>query len=366
MFKIGEAQIRVSEITQCFYCGTSLPATKKEHIFNSCWGGSHSTTKLICDDCNVFFSQSVDASLSAYVSFVMNAWSFKGERHKRIPEIETEDGFVIGKYGKPRYKEPQIVTEPQLDGTEVRTGISFNSKDEAYKFLREGRFDEYFGRSLTSEEQQLLRQAIREAEVEEFARDDPNKFSVSVNLQKQYRSAAHTLLKCMGMYAPEWIKEDKTKSIRDFVRHDVGDWTDFAVDVEQLVPSAVEMMSATPRCNTAEIYWCRSLGKVVGVLTLLGRIQRSLVLVDNYQGETSGMLYLIEGVHGSKKPPRSFFMELDCDLPIFPLLEIRALSSSSDELFGREIGELIWRSLYIRWTYRFFTRWHCQNCRGDA
>jgi HNH endonuclease len=338
--QLGEAKVLASEFRQCFYCGGSLPASKKEHIFNSCWGGSHSTTKLICDQCNECYSHSVDSSLSVYTMLVMNAWGFKGERHRQVPEIETAGELTTGKHGKPRQKQPKIIKKNQPDGSSVITGFSFNSKEEAYKFLRS---DEIL---LTADEQKQIRQAISEAKIKESIIEEPQQFSFELDLQDQYRSASHTLLKCLGMYAPEQVRGDAIASVREFTRYNKGEWTSFAVKVNQVVPSAVEMMNATPRCNTAEIYWCRALGKVVGVLTLLGRIRRAVILAEDYSGDTSGMLYVVEDTYGSKKPPRSLFVELDPNVPSFPLLEIQSFAPS-DESFGHELGHLLWRSLSV-------------------
>ena len=344
--KFGEAKIRAQEFKQCFYCHASLPATKKEHIFNSCWGGSHSTNKLICNRCNEYYSNSVDSSLSVYTRLVMNAWGFQSERLKQVPEIETAGELIAGKHGKPRLKKPKIIKKTQPDDSSVVTDFSFNSKEEAYKFLKSDKIKTYFGRSLTGEQQRQFRQAISEAQIKESVIEELQEFSFEVNPQEQYRSAAHTLLKCLGMYAPEQVRDDSMKSIREFARYDKGEWTNFGVEVGQILPSVVEIMNANPRCNTAEIYWCRCLRKVIGVLTLLGRIRRAVILAEDYPGETSGILYVVEDTYCSKKLPRSRFVEIDPNVAPFPLLEIWSLSPS-DNSFGHELGQLVSRSLSL-------------------
>ncbi|MCC5652741.1 HNH endonuclease [Nostoc sp. XA013] len=64
---------RASELTNCFYCGASLPATSGEHIFNSSWGGSYKDKNLICCQCNSSFSNSTDKAFLIYVQAVMNS-----------------------------------------------------------------------------------------------------------------------------------------------------------------------------------------------------------------------------------------------------------------------------------------------------
>ena len=95
LFKKGIPSVRVSEvINKCFYCNGTLPAKNKEHIFNSCWAGSHKTSKLICDRCNNKFS-SIDGVFAPYTQFIMNAGEFKGERHRKIPEISLSDDYIL-------------------------------------------------------------------------------------------------------------------------------------------------------------------------------------------------------------------------------------------------------------------------------
>ena len=101
MFKFHEElHIRASELKSCFYCSCLLPASIQEHIFNASWAGSHQTGQLICDNCNKSFGERVDKAFLIYTSAVMNAWSFKGKRHKSLPTIELEGNYFLDAVAK--------------------------------------------------------------------------------------------------------------------------------------------------------------------------------------------------------------------------------------------------------------------------
>lgn len=338
--KLGEAEIRVSELEKCFYCGGSLPAKNKEHIFNSCWGGSHKTSRLICDICNAEFSK-IDSSLSIYTTFVMNAWAFKGERHKKVPEIVTEDEYNIGARAKPKLKTQQGKIKALPDGS-LEISLSFRSKNQAYKWLDSDKPKADLGRSLTEEERQCIRQVIQEAKPESID-VGPQKLSYQLNWSKEYRSAAHTLLKCLGLYTPDWVCSDLSSPVREFARYDKGSWVKFAVEVHQHLSISEQKVKGSVHCNTAEIYWCCSLEMVVGVITLLGRVKRAVVIAEGYRGPDA-ILAVIEDTSGSTKPPQSFFIELDPELPSLPLIEIQN-SPPSIKSLGQELSHLAAGSL---------------------
>lgn len=342
LFYLGEPEIRASELKNCFYCGGSLPATKKEHIFNSCWGGSHKTSRLICDSCNAEFSK-IDSTFSVYTTPIMNTWAFKGERHKEVPKIETKGDYIIEAYNKPKLKIPQFKEEAQPDGSFIMN-FSFNSKKEARRWLLDdNKLEAYLGYPPTEDEQQKVRQAIQEAKPQ--SRDvEPQKLPTkTLNLKAQYRSAAHTLLKCLGLYAPKWVHDSRTSQVREFARYDKGSWWKFAVEVNlvekqiSLANQALDKLGV--QCNAAEIYWCRSLEKIIGVVTILGRVKRSVLIAEDYNGPDA-ILTVIEDTYGSKKPPQPRFVQFNSEIPSLPLLEI--LSSPPPwEFFTQELSTLI-------------------------
>lgn len=125
---------RASELTKCFYCGTSLPATAKEHIFNSSWGGSHKTGNLICGECNSSFSKQTDLAFSVYVQAVMNSWGFKGERHKEVPKILLENEYLLDQGAKLKLKQPLVEDKILPDG-KIKSNLTFNSKSQAKRWI---------------------------------------------------------------------------------------------------------------------------------------------------------------------------------------------------------------------------------------
>lgn len=336
--QLGIPNIQVSKLQNCFYCGGKLPATEKEHIFNSCWGGSHKTSKLICNSCNEAFSK-IDSAFSIYTNLTMNAHGFKGERHKSVPRIPIGDNYLLDAYGKPKLKSPQINEwKVQPDGSS-KSNFCFNSKREARRWFEDPANQEvYFDRRLTGNELDGILQSIKTSEFQSEVLG-PQEISLKLNLPYQYRLVAHTLLKCLGFYSPDCVCNNVTNEVRKFARYDQGNWQKFAIIVDQslynITAQAVEAFGF--RFNMAEIYWCSYLNKIIGVITLLGHIKRSVILADTYHGPDV-VLAVVEDTHGSKKL-HPFFWELDPQIPSIPLVKIQSYSPPI-QLFQDEIQRL--------------------------
>ena len=335
--------IRASELKTCFYCGNSLPATAKEHIFNSSWGGSHKTGSLICNECNISFSTQTDPAFSVYVEAVMNSWSFKGERHTDVPKIILEGDYFLDKGGILKLKKAIIEDEIQSDGT-IEPHFVFNSRSQAKHWIEEGGMATWLGRLPSAEEQKYFKELIKQATP--YAPDaKPQQFSSRLNLREQYRSSAHTILKCLKFYLPEWISSDLTKPIQQFARYDQGDWRFFAVNVEQLfsiAEQAARIFGLGVYHNSVEVYWCSHLKMVIGVLTILHRVKRAVVIAQNYSGPDA-ILYVAEDTHGSKKPPQALFAEFDSKQFSLPLLSAQYFASPIEayQFFENELAGLM-------------------------
>ncbi len=334
---------RASELITCFYCGTPLPAKAKEHIFNSSWGGSHKTGDLICDECNSSFSQQTDIAFIVYVRAVMNSWMFKGERHKEVPRIILENEYFLDQGAKLKLKQPLVEDEILPDGR-IKSNLTFNSKSQAKRWIEGDGMITWLGRPPSAEEQEGLRKIIIEAQLD-VTDAKPQLISTQLNLREQYRSTAHTILKCLGFFLPEWVQGYSTKLIREFARYDQGDWRSFAIETEQLFSiseQAVKTLGLGVHHNSVEIYWSSSTKMVVGVLTILNRIKRSVVVAQDYPGADS-ILYVLEGTHGSKKPPDSVFAEFDRNQFSLPLLSLQNFASPSKiyQYFHDELAALM-------------------------
>ncbi len=343
---IKELPVKASQLKLCFYCPSPLPASHKEHIFNACWGGSHKTGQLICDDCNDSFSiEEVDSACSIYTEAIMNAELFKGPYHKSIPTIKLEGDYDLSPGAKQKLKKPLIEEETQADGS-IKYNISFNSKGEAKRWVRDDSDSgakSLFNKSLSQEEQDLLISKISNAE---FQSDEPQpqRASAEINLRKHYRSAAHTRLKCLGLFMPDWVNQEKTKKVRQFARYNEGDWQLFAVQAEQYISLAthtVELLELGVKHNSVEIYFCSHLRMVIGVLTILNRIKRSVVIATDYSGSDK-ILYVFEDTHGSGKPPRGILAEINSQEFSLPTIGIQYFTSPQriDQYFNDEISKL--------------------------
>lgn len=333
---------RASELTACFYCGTPLSVKSKEHIFNSSWGGSHKTGSLICVECNSSFSQQTDTAFAVYVQFVMNSWMFKGERHKKVPQIVLENEYFLDQGAKLKLKQPLVEDKTLLDGR-IESNLTFNSKSQAKSWIEGDGMATWLGKSPSDEERESLRKIIIEAQPD-VTDAKPQLISTQLNLREQYRSTAHTVLKCLGFFLPEWVQGDSTKPIREFARYDQGDWRSFALETEQLFSiseQAVKNLGLGVHHNSVEIYWSSSTKMVVGVLTILNRIKRSVVIAQDYSGKDA-ILYVLEGTHGSKKPPDSVFVEFDHNQSPLSLLSLQHFASDSKiyQYFHDELAAL--------------------------
>ncbi|MBE9210575.1 hypothetical protein IQ244_29550 [Nostoc sp. LEGE 06077] len=334
---------RASELKNCFYCGTSLPATAKEHIFNSSWGGSHKTGNLICNECNSSFSTQTDIAFAVYVQAVMNSWSFKGERHKEVPKIILENGYFLDQGAKLKFKQPFVKDKVLPDGS-INSTLIFNSKSQAKRWIEGQGMVTWLGRDPLTAEKENLQKIIRETKPD-ITDAKPQPMSVQLNLREQYRSSAHTILKCLGFFLPEWVCNDFTKPVREFARYDKGNWLSFAVEVEQLFsPSeqVISMFGLGVYHNSVEVYWSSSAKMVVGVLNILNRIQRSVVISENYSG-ADAILYVGETTNGSKKPPEAVYIEFAPNQLSVPLLGIQhfSVSNTTYKYFQDEFAKLM-------------------------
>lgn len=337
--KFEELSVKASQLPSCFYCSGLLPASKQKHIFNDSWGGTHKTGQLICDDCNQSFSVKVDKAFSIYTDMIMNAWSFKSKRRKSIPTIELEGNYFLDAGAKLRLKEPLIEEEMQADG-KIRLRISFNSRGEGKRWLDADGAESLLKRPLSKEEREDLSKQIRQAK---FRSEDaqPQEASADLDLRSQYRSAAHTILKCLGFFMPDWVCRDQTKPVREFARDDRGDERQFAVEIEQycsVADEAVRELGLGVKHNSVEIYWCSYLKMVIGVLTILNRVKRAVVIAKDYSSPDK-VLYIFEDTHGSGKPPRAISVEINSQKLSLPIVAIQYFADPAriDQVFYDEL-----------------------------
>ena len=329
-----ELPIRVSELKSCFYCSCLLPASNQEHIFNSSWAGSHKTKQLICNECNQSFGVKVDRALLIYTNAVRNASSIKDKRCKSIPTIELEGQYVLEEGATLRLKEPLIEKETQPNG-QINSKISFNSPEEAKRWLQGSGPESCLGRALSQEERdEIIRQAKFQSEDAQ-----PQKALANLDLREQYRSAAHTILKCLGFFIPDLVCHEQTKEVREFARYDRGDWRLFAVEAEQHFSLAdIPVSRLGVNHNSVEIYWCSYLRMVIGVVTILDRVKRAVVIAKDYSGPDR-VLYVFEDTHGSGKPPRAILAEINSQEFSLPIIEVQDFASQTrvNQVFGNEL-----------------------------
>jgi len=318
---------KASQLKSCFYCSCSLPASANEHIFNSAWAGSHQTKKLICDECNTSFSDKIDKAFLIYTKTARNAWLIKDKRSKSVPIINVDKDHYLDVGGKLKRNKPLIEEEAQPNGLIQHKG-SFNSLKEAQSCLS--------NRGLSKEEQQdILKQA-------DYSLEDasPQEIDTELDIRGQYRSAAHTILKCLGFFMPDWVRSEQTREVRQFARYNEGDLRLFGVEAKQHCSLANQFVGALGvNYNSVEIYWCSYLRMVIGVLTILDRVKRAVIIAKNYSC-TDRVLYIYESTDGFGKPPLAFLADKNPEEFSLPI-EIKCFSSPDGfyQVFNNEISE---------------------------
>lgn len=298
-----DIQFENSKLQKCLYCDNSLPAKSKEHIFNSCWGGTHKTGQIICDDCNSYFSNSkVDDSFQNIVQFIMNAGQFKGERHKTVPTIETNSRYKLEAGGKP-VRDSEIKLFKKEDG-EVSIAINASSKSEARKMLKANydKIENLLERELTKEEIEKILGAVRNSTVQQ-EQVGPLNVGFELPIQEQYQSAAHTMLKCLVMFDVQTAISENLIPIREFARFDKGSWENFGINALSEVAMINNFQKLYVKYNTVEIFYSKALGKIIGCLVILGRIKRWIILSNNYVGPDK-VLFVVENLNSGGKIER--------------------------------------------------------------
>lgn len=296
-----DVKIRVKELSNCIYCNGKLPGTSKEHIFNSCWGGIHKTGQIICDACNSHFS-AIDDSFNTFTKYIMNAWEFKGQRHKEVPTLKATDGTIIEKGGKPKKVSKFDIS--QQEDKSIRICINANSKNEGKKMLK-GKIEEIekeLGHKLTSEEtEKLLKQINQTKVVSEYV--GRLEMEEMIRFVDMYRSTVHTLIKCIAMYEPEIVTSEQLHEAKEFAYYGKLDWTLFAI--QEAKPTYVSILDSAGlkeniKFNAAEIYFSSAQGTIIGNLRILGLIDVWVRLSNNYKGPDK-ILGVVERVNGSGK-----------------------------------------------------------------
>ena len=261
----------------------------------------------------------------------MNALGMKGERHPNVPRIEKKEwnNRYLDAKGKLVLKKPivkRIVTDDEIE----KISATCESNSQAKKWLRES------NNSITEEEiKEVLNNATQIKRI-----DSPELNSiVTIDLNEQYRSIAHTVLKCLALFMPEEIKTVNTE-IKEFVREKKGDWRSFAVDTKQYM-SVQEQIEKTFRVNhnSVEIYFSSTYRMIIGVVKILNNIKRAVIISNNYAGKDK-ILYIFEDTSLSKLPPEAILCKtLNIN---FPIIDIQCFANLDEaiQFFRQELFDL--------------------------
>lgn len=336
-----------NKLSGCIYCNGNLPAKNLEHIFNSSWGGTHKTGQIICDTCNSEYGANIDTSFKVYTKYIMNAWEFKGQRHAEVPTIETVEGFTIERGGKPKRKSEVNITKNEDGGFRIQANVG--SKGEARKLLikQKDEIEKEIGHELTEEEIENMHHLIRNSE---SVKEQVGRLEVKeeIRIQDEYRSATHTLIKCLALYDPQTAISGPLKAARDFAHKDVGNWRDFAIEAKPLISVLDQFNSIDVKYNAVEIYYSKSYGKIFGCLTILGRVKRWVVLSHKYNGPDQILCVREPMNRGTKLQSNKISFNES-----FPIINTDFKQPTMEQLFG-QLAKIINDSISIDAPYAQF------------
>lgn len=319
----------------CIYCPAKLPSKSREHLFNACWGGTHKSSKLICDDCNAAFSR-IDGCFRPFTDWIMNAHGFRGSRDKEIPLIHM-GSHNVAPYGRLVQSQPRIDESTDANGNQRITAAA-GSRSEMRSLLLDGQLEKAIGRTLSPANRDFLLKEVARAEIKEY-RPDPLTTQVTIDLQSQYRAAAHTILKVLKLYESNLWCDSSTEKLRSFARTGSTPFQDIAVEA-QLPMSVADLAKKhfNYRNNSIEIYWSHCERKVFGILTLLGRIKRALVVSESWLGPNAIMV-VGESVHAGAKL-RPLFWEFPPEADEVPIITVSDDKPTLEQV-KNELGDLI-------------------------
>lgn len=322
---------RAGELRVCLYCPNPLPANNREHVFNSCWGGTHCTAQLICTSCNSEFA-TIDHSFAYATDFLMNAARIYGQRQRSVPEIVGANGITLAAGAQPHATQPTLEVQP-VGESQHRIQLQVRSRGEARRLLLDGQLAALLGRDLSDEERRTMLSLVSTApRVQEQV---GLQVRVAIDLHANYRSTTHTLLKCLGMFAPAIATSGELESARRFARNGQGNWRDFAIRVQQHVSPVQQYAGQLGWFNSVEIYFSRKEQCIIGVVTVLRNLKRAVVL-GPYTGPDR-LMFAFERVGQSQI--RTLNLAFDETYPPVPFLDLIERPPTMHALLN-EFGQL--------------------------
>ncbi len=231
---------------KCLYvdhCQNPLDGSN-EHFFNKSWGGTTTSDGLICSKCNNRFSSglvSFDTSFDDHMLMIKNARGIITDGKKNPPSITLTGNAKVAPYVKLTKQDKSKELAPPEDIIE----------------------------------------------------------STCVIPSAQYRSAAHTCLKAIGLYFPICARHPIFRRIKSFIYTAESEYHDFAVDVIEndfFVRNRREY--EVKGINHTLVYFSRRLNKVIGVVRLQGLIKRAIILSSEWEGPEATLI-VTEGKAGN-------------------------------------------------------------------
>ncbi len=271
---------------KCIYCKNEIIELSEEHIILASFGSNLSSKKLICRDCNNFFSRSdsgdIDKKLSYQFDFFKNFLDIRNARGKNPPtlrNVQEIDGLKYSSLpgGKLSLSKVKRITKDN-SSINIHTPNLESTKEQIKHLKRQ------FGDKLE----------LSTAKSIKFYPDDKMKFTISFGGKEVLKAVNKALFNFIY-----YIKRDKSISIitnedslndaRCYIRFDTPSKNVYSsVDNVNISNNYLDNKTL---CNRLYIFGDNSKKLLFGYYIVFGNISFSSVLSNTYDEDDFGFFY---------------------------------------------------------------------------
>ncbi len=211
----------------CIYCTNKFEKANREHVLQNFLGARWDTPLIACNDCQQYFSESVDVAFERGLKPVRNLLGTRGGRKGEAPplkRVSTSAGETVDLAPglKPSLSEPEVTVTPRPDGRH----------DVKIRLSR----PEQLGWALAMVRKKLPHAKVNESMVRAIMQTTEGFLAGSINLElnigglnlfRGVVKASFNLLAAHADDGPAIALLPQFDAVRAFVRHGTGTMSDF-------------------------------------------------------------------------------------------------------------------------------------------
>jgi HNH endonuclease len=275
---------------ECIYSRTIFEQATEEHVLQNFLGARWDTPLIACNECQQYFSQSIDKAFEIGLLQIRNLFGTKGGRRGEGPTLErlttSADELIDLEPGAtPRLRQPEVQVTPRSDGRhDVRIKLGHRGQlGWALKMLRE----------------QLPDKTINEATIWTMMQATQSflagsvQHNVNVGGLDFFRGlvkAAFNMLAAHAGDGPAIALDPAFDAVRAFVRHGHGEMPEFVRWMTQN-----DIPQAPRRGPIDQAIGLISRGtSVEGVVQVFGHLQFPFRLTNSYAGRPISCGYVVD------------------------------------------------------------------------